>query len=191
MAIPISVDTVRASTARAAIDAGARIVNDISALRFDPHMAHVVASTGAGLVLMHMRGDPATMMRLEPSNDILAEIERDLLVALERAVDSGVALDRVVIDPGIGFGKTLDQNVEILARLGTVARLDRPLLIGTSRKSFLGKLTGRSTDERLAASIASVTAAVLRGAHIVRVHDVGPAVDAVRVADALLDRTPR
>jgi dihydropteroate synthase len=184
--VPISIDTTRASTAHAAIEAGASIVNDISALRFDPEIAGVAARAGAGLVLMHMRGDPKTMQTLAPSADILEEVEGQLLEAMTVAEEHGVPFESIVLDPGIGFGKTVDQNVELIARLGRLARLDRPVLVGTSRKSFLGKLTGRDTAERLPATVASVAAAVLRGAHIVRVHDVAEAVDAVRVADAIL-----
>jgi dihydropteroate synthase len=186
--IPISVDTTRAETARAAIEAGAEILNDISALRFDAELAAVAARAKAGLVLMHMRGTPETMQRLAPSDDILAEVERDLLAALDVAADAGVDLARIVVDPGVGFGKTVAQNVELIARLDRLARLDRPVLVGTSRKSFLGRLTGRDTSDRLAGSLASITAAVLGGAHVVRVHDVAPSVDAVRVADAVLDQ---
>jgi dihydropteroate synthase len=185
----ISVDTVRASTAAAAIDAGARMVNDISGLAHDPAMAGTVARAGVALVLMHMRGNPATMQKLPPLDDVLGDIEMRLLEAMEKAVDAGVAEQSLVLDPGIGFGKTVDQNVEILARLDRVAALDRPVLVGTSRKSFLGALTNRGTDERLSASVASVAVAILRGAHVVRVHDVAQAVDAVRVADAVAART--
>jgi dihydropteroate synthase len=184
--VPISIDTTRASTARAAIDAGASIVNDISALRFDPGIATVAAETGAGLILMHMRGDPRTMQALPPSEDILAEVVRDLLDAISMAEERGVPGASIVLDPGIGFGKTLDQNVELIARLDRLAALDFPLVVGASRKSFLGKLTGRAVEERIAASVASATAAVLAGAHIVRAHDVAETVDAVRVADAVL-----
>ena len=191
LSIPISVDTTRAATARAALDAGAEIVNDISALRFDPDLARVAADARAGLVLMHMRGTPATMQALAPSGDILADVERDLLAALGAAADGGVEKGRILLDPGIGFGKTADQNVELLSRLDRVARLDRPVLVGTSRKSFLGRLTGRAASDRVAASLASATAAVLRGAHVVRVHDVAATVDAVRVADAVLARGAR
>jgi dihydropteroate synthase len=184
--VPISVDTTRSETARLALEAGATIVNDISALRFDPELASVAASAGAGLVLMHMRGEPKTMQALPPSDAIVDEVERDLLEALTVADQYGVPFERIVLDPGIGFGKTVAQNVELISRLDRLARLDRPILVGTSRKSFLGKLTGRDTENRVAATVASVTAAVLRGAHIVRVHDVAEAVDAVRVADAVL-----
>lgn len=183
LSIPISVDTTRAATARAAIDAGAEIVNDISALRFEPEVGRVAADSGAALVLMHLRGTPETMQQLPPSPDILADVERDMLAALDRGADAGVPFDRLVLDPGIGFGKTLDQNVELLARLDVLARLDRPILVGTSRKSFIGRLTGREAGDRLAGSVASAVAAVMRGAHIVRVHDVAATVDAVRVAD--------
>jgi dihydropteroate synthase len=187
LAIPISIDTTRGATARAALEAGAEIVNDISALRFDPRLAEIVANHAAGLVLMHMRGTPETMQKLEPSPDIFEEVERDLLAAMNAAEAAGVETRRIVLDPGIGFGKTLEQNVALVANAPRVARLDRPLLYGTSRKSFLGKLTGRGAGERRVASVASAVAAVLRGAHIVRAHDVRDTVDAVRVADAVLE----
>jgi dihydropteroate synthase len=191
VAVPISIDTTRASTAHAALDAGASIVNDISALRFDPELATVTASAGAGLILMHMRGNPKTMQTLAPSEDILNEVTRDLLDATTTAQERGVPFESIVLDPGIGFGKALQQNVELIARLDRLTRLDRPILVGTSRKSFLGKLTGRDTGDRLAATVASVAAAVLHGAHIVRVHDVVETVDAVRVADAVLAASAR
>ncbi len=192
LTVPISIDTTRAETARAAIDAGARIVNDVSGLRFDPELASVAASTGVALVIMHMRGTPETMQKLEPVADINLEVTAALLEAMTVATDRGVDPKRILLDPGIGFGKTGAQNVELIANLDRVAALDRPLLVGTSRKSFLGALTGRSAANRVHASTSSAVAAVLGGAHAVRVHDVAPTVDAVRVADAVLAaRGPR
>ncbi len=149
-------------------------------------VASVAADGGAGLVLMHMRGSPATMQKMPPVDDIIEDVTATLLEALSVAIERGVDPDRTILDPGIGFGKTVAQNVELVARLDRVAALDRPVLVGTSRKSFLGALTGRDTFDRLHATTASVAAAVLGGAHIVRVHDVAPAVDAARVADAVL-----
>jgi len=187
LSIPISVDTTRSSTARAALAAGAEMVNDISALRFDPALASAAAEAGAPVVLMHMRGDPRTMQMLPPSDDVFGDVERDLLEACCVAGERGLAFEQLVVDPGIGFGKSASQNVELLARLGRLARLDRPLLVGTSRKSFLGRITGREVGDRLHATVASVTAAALAGAHVVRVHDVAACVDAARVADAIAD----
>lgn len=185
--VPISIDTTRSTTAKAALDAGATLVNDVSGLRFDPAVADVAAESGAALILMHMRGTPATMQQIPRASDILDDVTTTLLEALTVATDRGVDPGRVLLDPGIGFGKSLGQNVEILAHLERIAALDRPVLVGTSRKSFLGALSGREPVDRVHASTASVVAAVLAGAHVVRVHDVGPTVDAVRIADAVLE----
>lgn len=185
---PVSVDTTKAEVARAALDAGAEIINDISALRFDFYIADEVASAGAGLVLMHSRGTPATMHRLPPVPDVLEEVTRSLRRSIAMARRRGVAEEAIVLDPGIGFGKSLEQNVELIARLDDLARRFRqyPLLIGTSRKSFIGRLLGGTpVDERIFGTMASVTAAILNGAHIVRVHDVRAALETVRVADAI------
>ena len=186
--VPISIDTTKSSVARAAIAAGAEIVNDISGLRFDPSIADEAAKAKAGLVLMHSRGTPKTMQQLPPVDDIMSEVigelRRSVLVAEER----GVARERIAVDPGIGFGKTLAQNVELIAKLDqlVIAFAEFPIMIGTSRKSFIGKLLGGvPPDERLHGTIASVVASVLKGAHIVRVHDVKAAVDALNVADAV------
>ena len=186
--VPISIDTTKSSVARAAIAAGAEIVNDISGLRFDPSIADEAAKAKAGLVLMHSRGTPKTMQQLPPVDDIMSEVigelRRSVLVAEER----GVARERIAVDPGIGFGKTLAQNVELIAKLDqlVIAFAEFPIMIGTSRKSFIGKLLGGvPPDERLHGTIASVVASVLKGAHIVRVHDVKAAVDALKVADAV------
>jgi dihydropteroate synthase len=186
--IPVSIDTTKPLVARAALAAGAEIVNDISALRFDPLIADEAARAGAGLVLMHSRGTPKTMQQLPPVADILTEVIAGLRESIIVAQKHGVAAESIAIDPGIGFGKTVEQNVELIAKLDQLARefTEFPLLIGTSRKSFIGKLLeGAPADERLYGTIASIAASVLRGAHIVRAHDVKAAVEAVRVADAV------
>jgi dihydropteroate synthase len=186
--IPISIDTTKPSVARAALEAGAEIVNDISGLRFDPAIADEVANAKAGLVLMHSRGTPKDMQQMPPVADIMSEVTSGLRQSVAIAEEHGVPRESIAIDPGIGFGKTAEQNVELIARLDQLARAfpDLPLMIGTSRKSFIGKLLGDvPADQRLYGTLASVVAAVLNGAHIVRVHDVKAAADAVRVLDAI------
>jgi dihydropteroate synthase len=191
--IPISIDTTKADVACAALDAGASIVNDISALRFDFHIADEAARVGAGLVLMHSRGTPATMHRLPPVADIMEEVTRSLRSSIEMAERRGVRRESIVIDPGIGFGKSQEQNVELIAELDhlVAAFPDFPLLIGTSRKSFLGRILADANgnpapaDERLHGTLASITAAVLKGAHMVRVHDVKAAVETARIVDEI------
>src|SRR2546422_1214039 len=186
--VPISIDTTKSLVASAALKAGAVIVNDISALRFDFHIADEVAKAGAGLVLMHSRGTPATMQRLPPVADILSEVTHSLRSSIAMAERHGVLRKAIVIDPGIGFGKTFDQNIELIARLDQLAKAfpDFPILIGSSRKSFIGRLLDDApAGERLHGTMASVTAAILRGAHIIRAHDVKAAVDTVKVADAI------
>ena len=185
---PISIDTTKSSVARASLKAGAEIVNDISGLRFDPAIADEVARAGAGLVLMHSRGTPKTMQQLPPVEDILREVIDGLCESMAVAEQHGVARESLAIDPGIGFGKSAAQNVELIAKLDQLRRefADFPILIGTSRKSFIGKLLDNApADARLHGTIASVAACVLKGAHIVRVHDVAPAIDAVRIVDAI------
>lgn len=186
--VPIAIDTYKSEVAYAALAEGASIINDVSALRFDPKIADVCSRERAALVLMHMRGEPESMQRLAPSLDIFAEIESDLEVAIRLAEMRGVARDQLMIDPGVGFGKTLDQNLAILNHLDRFASFELPLMIGTSRKSFIGRLTGKPEGERIMGTAASVAAAIIRGAHIVRVHDVKQVVDVVRVTDALLIR---
>jgi dihydropteroate synthase len=186
--VPISIDTTKSSVARAAIAAGVEIVNDISGLRFDPLVADAAARAKAGLVLMHSRGTPKTMQQLPPVDDIMSEVIGELRTSVLVAEERGVARDRIAIDPGIGFGKTLEQNVELIAKLDrlAIAFANFPILIGTSRKSFIGKLLGNApADQRLHGTIASVAASVLNGAHIMRVHDVKAAVEAIKVADAV------
>jgi dihydropteroate synthase len=186
--VPISIDTTKAAVAAAAIAAGATVVNDVTALRGDPELAAVVAATGAGLCLMHMRGEPRTMQRDPRYGDVVAEVAAFLAERRQFAVERGVARERVALDPGIGFGKTGEHNLELLRRLGEIAALGSPVLIGTSRKSFLGRLTGREVGDRLAATIASNVVALEHGARIFRVHDVAPVRDALTVAAATLRR---
>jgi len=185
---PISVDTTKSEVARAALDAGAAIVNDISALRFDFYVADAVARAGAGLVLMHSRGTPATMHRLPPVADIMDEVTSSLRASVHMAERRGVKRESIVIDPGIGFGKSQEQNLELIAKLDQLiaAFPEYPLLIGTSRKSFIGRILGDAPPEdRLHGSMATVTTAILKGAHIVRVHDVKAAADTIRVTDSI------
>ena len=190
---PISVDTTKSEVARAALDAGAAIVNDISALRFDFYVADAVARAGAGLVLMHSRGTPATMHRLPPVADIMKEVTSSLRASVHMAERRGVRHESIVIDPGIGFGKIQEQNLELIARLDQLiaAFPDYPLLIGTSRKSFIGRIladesgTPAPAEDRLHGTMATITAAILRGAHIVRIHDVKAAAETIRVVDSI------
>ncbi|HET6979749.1 MAG TPA: dihydropteroate synthase [Pyrinomonadaceae bacterium] len=192
---PISVDTTKSEVARAALDAGATIVNDISALRFDFYVADAVARAGAGLVLMHSRGTPATMHRLPPVADIMHEVTHSLRASINMAERRGVKPESIVIDPGIGFGKSQEQNLELIAKLDQlIAHFpDYPLLIGTSRKSFIGRLladesgTPAPAEARLYGTLATITAAVLKGAHIVRAHDVKATVDTIRIAESIRD----
>ena len=188
--VPISIDTTKASVARAALDAGAAIVNDISALRFDPEVANEAARLGAGLILMHSRGTPGSLHGLPPVADIIEEVTSSLRSSIEVAMRRGVKRESIVIDPGIGFGKSQEQNIELIAKLDRLINAfpDFPLLIGTSRKSFLGRILADANgnpappDERLHATLASNTAAILKGAQMIRVHDVRAAVETARVA---------
>jgi dihydropteroate synthase len=184
---PISIDTYKSAVAERAIEMGAEIINDISALRFDPQIADVAARLEAILILMHMRGEPATMQQTEPSRDIFAEIERDFRVAIGKAESRGVRRERIILDPGIGFGKTLEQNLALLDQLDRLSEFELPLMTGTSRKSFIGKITARPADERLFGTAASVSAAIMRGAHIVRVHDVKEMREVAIITDAILN----
>jgi dihydropteroate synthase len=191
--VPISIDTTKSSVARAALDAGASIVNDISGLRFEPEVADAAAKSGAGLVLMHSRGTPGALHGLPPVADITEEVTSSLRNSIAIAEQRGVRPESIVIDPGIGFGKSQEQNIELIAKLDQIiaAFPDFPLLIGTSRKSFLGRLLAdpnrnpAPSDERLHGTMATMTAAILLGAHMVRVHDVKAAIETVRVADAI------
>lgn len=184
----ISIDTSKAAVAAAALDAGATLVNDVTALRGDPEMAAVVAGRGAECCLMHMLGEPRTMQEDPHYEEVVSDVKSFLEERMAFAVAHGVAEERILLDPGIGFGKTDVHNLELLARLDELTALGRPVLIGTSRKSFLGHLTGRPVGERLAATIATNLIAYERGAHIFRVHDVAPVRDALRIAAATVRR---
>jgi dihydropteroate synthase len=184
--VPISVDTRKAEVARAALAEGAAIVNDISGLRYDPALGRHVAAAGAGLVLMHMRGSPSDMYGEAVYGDVAAEVTRELAESLEVAARAGVPREAIIVDPGIGFAKQAAQSLELLARLDALSVLDRPVLVGTSRKSFHRAAIGDGPAQgRDWATAASVTAAVLLGAHIVRVHAVREMADVVKVADAI------
>ncbi len=183
--LPISVDTYKSTVARAALDAGADIVNDISALRFDPAMAPLVAREKAPVILMHMQGTPRTMQANPQYADVVREVRDFLAAQLYEAMDAGIPADSIIIDPGIGFGKTLDHNLQLLRGLSVLAALGPPLLVGVSRKTFIGKILNLDPDQRLEGSLAAAVAAALAGASLLRVHDVGETSRALRVADAL------
>jgi dihydropteroate synthase len=183
--IPISVDTYKAKVAQAALEAGADLVNDISALRFDPEMATLIGREQVPVVLMHMQGTPRTMQNEPLYSDVVREVRDFLADRLNEATDRGVAPEATIIDPGIGFGKTLEHNLTLLRSLPSLVALGRPLLVGASRKTFLGKILGLDPDERLEGSLAAAVAAVLGGANILRVHDVKETVRATRIADAI------
>ena len=184
----ISIDTMKASVAREALSAGATIVNDVSALRFDPELAGVAAEAQATCVLMHMLGEPRTMQDEPHYDDVVSEVKAFLEERLAFAVAEGIALERIWLDPGIGFGKTLEHNLTLIERLDEIAAIGRPVVFGASRKSFLEKLTGRHVDERLAGTIAANIIAYERGARVFRVHDVAPTFDALKVAAATVGR---
>ncbi|HKY73078.1 MAG TPA: dihydropteroate synthase [Nitrospira sp.] len=188
VAVPISVDTSKSAVARAAIDAGAGMINDVTALRGDRTMVDVVAETGVGLVLMHMQGIPETMQRAPRYDDVVGEISEFLAERARFAIEHGVAQERIVLDPGIGFGKTLDHNLEILANLHAFASLGFPMLVGPSRKGFIGQLTHQSVDARGWGTAAVVALAVEQGANMLRVHEVGPMKEVVHVAVAIARR---
>jgi dihydropteroate synthase len=181
----VSIDTSKLEVARAALDAGATIVNDVTAFRQAPELAGLVAERGADCCLMHMLGEPRTMQREPRYDDVVSEVRAFLEERLAFAVSEGVPVERVWLDPGIGFGKTVEHNLELLRRLGEIVAIGRLVVIGTSRKSFLGKLAGgRAETERLPGTIATNVLALERGARVFRVHDVAPVADALAVAAA-------
>ena len=189
--IPISVDTQKAAVAEIALGAGAEMVNDISGLRSDPRLAQVAARHGAPLILMHMRGTPRTMQKGPFARDVVQDVVSGLRRSIAIAQEAGLPNSQILIDPGVGFGKSFSQNYELLARLPELAKLDYPLVIGTSRKGFLGATLAKngkpaSVDERIWGTAATVAASILNGAHIVRVHDVAEMKQVALVADALL-----
>jgi dihydropteroate synthase len=183
--IPLSIDTRKAAVAQMALDLGAVIVNDVSALQDDPHMAQLVQESEAGVVLMHRQEHSATMQRAPHYDDVVGEIKAFLAERVLTAQSMGIPADHIIVDPGIGFGKTLNHNLKILANIGEFLQLGQPVLIGLSRKAFIGELTGKSVGEREMGNAAALATAVWQGAHILRVHDVGAMNDAIRVAQAL------
>jgi dihydropteroate synthase len=184
----ISIDTTKAEVASRALEAGATIVNDVAAFRFEPELAGITAEAGATCILMHMLGEPRTMQDHPRYDEVVSDVKAFLEERLAFAVAEGVPEENVWLDPGIGFGKTLEHNLELIARLDEIVAIGRPVVFGASRKSFLGKLTGRLVDERLAGTIASNIIAYERGARVFRVHDVAPTVDALQVAAATVRR---
>jgi dihydropteroate synthase len=183
--VPISIDTYKANVARAALDAGADIINDISALRFEPAMVSVIAAEQVPIVLMHMQGTPQTMQTEPRYGDVTREVRDFLAAQLYEAMDAGISPDSIILDPGIGFGKSIEHNLQLLRGLPALAALGQPLLVGVSRKAFIGKILDADADDRLEGSLAAAVAAVLSGANIIRVHDVSATSKAVRMADAI------
>lgn len=184
--VPISIDTYKSVVAREAIGLGASIVNDISGLRSSPDMADVIVETGVSVMIMHMKGEPRNMQSDPTYEDVVSEIRVFLDTQAKKAVARGVPKDRIVIDPGIGFGKTVEHNLEIIARIGELRDLGYPVLIGTSRKSFIGSILGTEVDERLEGTIASKVAAVMGGVDFVRVHDVKEVSRAMNLIDRIM-----
>ncbi len=196
MKIPVSIDTQKSEVAEAALDAGAQIINDISGLKSDPRIAEVTARRRVPLILMHMRGEPRTMQEGGFARDVMKDVLQGLRRSVAVARKSGVAKSQIILDPGIGFGKSFAQNYELLQKLPQLAKLGYPLLVGTSRKGFLGATLARDgkpapPEKRIWSTAATVTASILHGAHIVRVHDVAEMVQVARVADCLLDPKQR
>jgi dihydropteroate synthase len=186
--VPLSIDTMKPSVARAALASGASFVNDVAANRNDDAMWRVVAETGAGYVAMHMQGLPQTMQSQPTYSDVARDVEDFFKDRMRRLNAVGVSVDQVVFDVGIGFGKTLEHNLQLLAALRSFTKLGRPLLLGVSRKSFIGALTGAGVNERLAGSLAATCLAVESGVQIIRTHDVAETVQAVRITEAILER---
>jgi len=187
----LSVDTMKAAVAEAALNAGAHIVNDVTALSGDPDMASVVSRYGAGVVLMHMLGTPRTMQQNPDYDHVVTSIRTYLAERINYGLDQGITPGQIVIDPGIGFGKTVEHNVALLANLHELASLGHPVLVGLSRKSFLGALTGCAVDDRLPASLAGLVCAIQAGSQILRVHDVKESCEAARVTDILRKATQK
>jgi dihydropteroate synthase len=185
--VVVSIDTSKRAVAEAALDAGAGIVNDVTALRGDPELGALCAERDCGVVLMHMLGDPRTMQEDPRYDDVVDDVRAFLAERIEFAVSEGVAEERIWVDPGIGFGKTVEHNLELIRRLGELRQLGRPVVFGSSRKSFIGKLTGAPVDQRLGGTIATNVIAYANGAEVLRVHDVAPHRDALTVAAAILD----
>jgi len=184
--IPISIDTYKSEVARRALDAGASMVNDISGLKFDPEMPHIVCKYGVPVIIMHIKGTPKDMQKNPVYEALIPEIMDYLRESIERAREAGIPEDRIIIDPGIGFGKTFEQNLEIIHNLHEFTFLEKPVLIGPSRKAFIGKILGDApVTDRIEGTAAAVAISIMNGANIVRVHDVKEMVRVVKVADAI------
>lgn len=183
--ILLSIDTTKASVAHLAVEAGVDIVNDVSAGTQDPEMFNLVASSDVGYILMHMQGTPQSMQQNPAYRDVVSEVISFLQDRLNKAIAAGIAKDRLAIDPGIGFGKTLEHNLALLSELSAFTQLGHPLLLGVSRKRWIGELTGQSVEHRLAGSLAGAAACIERGAHLLRVHDVAETKDLIRVLDRI------
>ena len=186
LTIPLSVDTYKSEVARGAIAAGASLVNDISGLRFDPDMAACAADAGAAMVLMHSRGSPQRLHGLPALKRPLQSVLQGLRHSVKKAVEAGISRNRIVLDPGLGFGKGVEDNLVVLRRLEELKRFHLPILVGPSRKSFIGNLLNLPAEQRLLGSLASTAAAVIRGAHIIRVHDVPETRQVVQMCDAIM-----
>lgn len=187
--VPISVDTYKATVAQHALDAGASIINNIKGVQSEKALLKMVRNYGACIVLMHMKGTPRTMQKRVHYSDLMNEIFASLQKSIENCLEFGIKSDRIIIDPGIGFGKTLENNLEIIDRLDELKALNQPILIGTSRKSFIGKTLQKDVDKRLMGSVATVCASILKGVHIVRVHDVKQMLDIVKMSDAIINHS--
>ncbi len=185
LAIPISIDTCKGEVAQEALKAGASMINDISALRFDPDMASIAAEAGVPVILMHMKGMPENMQKNPTYGDLIPEIFDFLDDAIERSVSAGIKRDLIIVDPGIGFGKTFDHNLKIIKELSRFEALERPVLLGTSNKAFIGHILGKEVYERDTGTMATIAYGVINGAHIVRVHNVRKAVETVRMIEAI------
>lgn len=189
--VPLSIDTTKAEVAEAALDAGASILNDVSAFRMDPRLARVAAERGAPIILMHMKGTPRTMQKDPTYDDLLSEICAYLRESIQIGLEAGIDEEKIIIDPGIGFGKTVQHNLEIIDRLPELKSLGRPILLGPSRKSFIGAVLDRPVEQRLTGTLATVALAAARGVHLIRVHDVPQAIEAARMAEAAVGRATR
>jgi dihydropteroate synthase len=183
--IPLSIDTCKAQVARQALKAGACIINDISALRFDPDIISVAAEAGVPVILMHMKGTPGDMQRNPTYQNLIPEILDFLKEAIDRAVAGGIKKDMIIVDPGIGFGKSFDHNLQIIRELTQFSVLERPILLGTSNKAFIGHILNKEANERDTGTMATIAAGVLNGAHIVRVHNVKKTIETVKIIDAI------
>jgi dihydropteroate synthase len=188
--VQVSIDTMKLPVAEAALDAGASYVNDVTAFRHDPELAALVADRGVDCCLMHMLGEPRTMQNDPQYDDVVDDVKAFLTERMQVATAAGIAEDRISLDPGIGFGKTMEHNLELLRRIDELVAIGRPIVVGTSRKSFLGRITGRDVTERVHATVATTVIAFERGAQVFRVHDVAATLDALQVAAATFGRWP-